>query len=764
MGLEKNSLLHGRYRIVDILGQGGMGSVYRAIDENLGVEVAVKENLFATDEYARQFRLEAVILANLRHANLPRVTDHFGDGDQGQYLVMDYIDGEDLRQRMERVGNIQEEEVIKIGAEICSALSYLHSRKPPVLHRDLKPGNVKITADGRVYLVDFGLAKVVQSSSQQTTTGARAMTPGYSPPEQYGTARTDPRSDIYSLGATLYAALTGVIPEDGLARVMDNAQLTPIRKRTPSISRRLASVIEKAMEPYPDDRYQGAADFRQALLNSTSHTQQLTGPVHVSPAPRKEGVPEGGAPVAVQLKTGAKPSRSRRRGLGWMGWLFLFILIAGAASAYYFNPAIQSAVAEFIPALQTETSTPSATPTPTAPSTVIIDNGTQTVIVTATFEPTKTPGPSVTPSRTPTPTNTPTVTPTPTITDTPTLTPLPTVFGGGFGQIAFVSDRAGSPQIYLMNPDGSSLRQLTNEPRGACQPSWSPDGVKLVYITPCSEKKDLYKSSGLFIINVEGTDLVPLPFYGEGLFEPTWSPDGKRIACTVVRSVAGKTYTQVSVINLADNSHKDLAGTADVQARQPAWSPFGSQIVYNVTRSGASQIWYMTDQGANQKQLVQSGFEKVDSMPIWSPDGQVIYFSQTDAGASNPSWLMKIAYVDRENMTAVRVDAPPPIVDVDFSPDGTLFVYEGSAESNRDIYLMSARGGNVTRLTNDPGNDFDPVWRPSGKLIVPASTPIVLPTPITPSPTIAITDTPSAASATPTGASSSPTPTATPTN
>src|SRR4030043_1387600 len=115
MTLERGSLLNKRYRIVEILGQGGMGSVYRAVDENLGVEVAVKENLFTTEEYARQFRREAVILANLRHPNLPRVTDHFVVEQQGQYLVMDYIEGEDLRQRMDRVGALPEQEVIIIG-------------------------------------------------------------------------------------------------------------------------------------------------------------------------------------------------------------------------------------------------------------------------------------------------------------------------------------------------------------------------------------------------------------------------------------------------------------------------------------------------------------------------------------------------------------------------------------------------------------------------------------------------------------------------
>src|SRR6266496_4758046 len=309
MTLERGALLHKRYRIVEILGQGGMGSVYRAVDENLGVDVAVKENLFTTDEYARQFRLEAVILANLRHANLPRVTDHFVIGDQGQYLVMDYIEGEDLRQRMERMGNITEDDAILMGAALCDALAYLHTRKPPILHRDIKPGNVKITPDGHMFLVDFGLAKVLHGS-QATTTGARAMTPGYSPPEQYSTARTDPRTDIYSLGATLYAALSGIIPEDGLARAMDNTQLTPLRKRNTKVSRRFAAAIEKAMGIDPADRYQNAEEFKRSLLGSRTKTQLLPGDYVIQPPPpedleelRQNMVERASQPV-VDIKSG----------------------------------------------------------------------------------------------------------------------------------------------------------------------------------------------------------------------------------------------------------------------------------------------------------------------------------------------------------------------------------------------------------------------------------------------------------------------------
>jgi serine/threonine protein kinase len=284
MNIEPGSVLNNRYFIVSILGQGGMGSVYRAIDENLAVEVAVKENLFTTEEYARQFRREAVLLANLRHPNLPRVTDHFVLEGQGQYLVMDFIEGEDLNERLDREEALSEADGVIIGVAICRALEYLHSRNPQVVHRDIKPGNVKISPTGHVTLVDFGLAKMVQGG-QTTTIGARAMTPGYSPPEQYGTARTDHRTDIYSLGATLYVALTGLLPEDALARAMDQVRLTPVRKCNPRVSRRLAGVIEKCMELRPENRFQSAEELENSLLGSTNISDRRVIEVPTLPPP-----------------------------------------------------------------------------------------------------------------------------------------------------------------------------------------------------------------------------------------------------------------------------------------------------------------------------------------------------------------------------------------------------------------------------------------------------------------------------------------------
>ena len=368
MTLERGTLLHKRYRIVEILGQGGMGSVYRAVDENLGVDVAVKENLFTSDEFSKQFRLEAVILAGLRHPNLPRVSDHFAIGDEGQYLVMDFIEGEDLRQRMERLGTVSEEDAVIVGAAMCDALTYLHTRKPSILHRDIKPGNVKISPEGTIYLVDFGLAKLMQGP-QATTTGARAMTPGYSPPEQYGTARTDARTDIYSLGATLYAGLTGVIPEDGLARAMDNAQLTPLRRRNPKVSRRVAAAIEKAMAVDPGDRFQTAEDLKKALLSAVAKPEKPTGEFTVAPPPElahlsSQAAAVGGSDRALPMESVASalsaphvasittPKKRNSAGSFWLTLVFV-LLIAAAGTVILLPQSVPANVRAMAPLLFT---------------------------------------------------------------------------------------------------------------------------------------------------------------------------------------------------------------------------------------------------------------------------------------------------------------------------------------------------------------------------------------------------------------------------
>lgn len=269
------ALLHQqRYRIRQQLGKGGFGAVYLADDTRLpGRQVALKENLGVSKESQHQFKREALLLARLRHPNLPQVTDYFFDPDGKQYLVMDYIAGENLRQVMaRRQGPLPVDEVLAIADQVMQALAYMHSwRDPdsgqikPIIHRDIKPDNIKRTPDGRVVLVDFGIAKV--DSNTATALSARALTPGYAPIEQYH-GGTDERSDVYALAATLYALLTGKAPPSATS-LATGMPLPPPRTYNADIPMRCAKVIEKAMQLKPDDRYHTIGDMYRALFERT---------------------------------------------------------------------------------------------------------------------------------------------------------------------------------------------------------------------------------------------------------------------------------------------------------------------------------------------------------------------------------------------------------------------------------------------------------------------------------------------------------------
>ncbi|MCS6906878.1 MAG: protein kinase [Anaerolineales bacterium] len=690
MVLERGTLVNSRYRVIEVLGQGGMGAVYRAIDENLGVEVALKENLFTTEEYARQFHREAVILANLRHPNLPRVTDHFIIEGQGQYLVMDYIEGEDLRERMERLGVISEEEAVQIGVALCDALSYLSSRTEPVVHRDIKPGNVKITPDGHIYLVDFGLAKVLEGY-QETTTGARAMTPGYSPPEQYGTARTDHRSDIYSLGATLYAAVTGHLPEDALARLIGQAQLTKVRVRNPKISEAFAAVIEKALEVKPEDRFANAQQFREALLESQRIRQQALSPGRSQSSPT---LPERTRPAGWDSVFEIPAVLMRRHWLNMPLWVWLASALAISALGVWFS------------SRQGLSPTPVFAPVPTATGGKLLSLSSPTALLEVSHAPpvptaTKMPTPSPTPLRSP-PTDSGAASVNPL---TPTVTP--TAFGGGVGQIAFASNRSGSNQIWLMSLDGSGLTQLTNIPEGACQPRFAPDGLKLIFISPCPEESESYPGAGMFLINVDGTGLTPLPNVPGGDYDPAWSPDGNWLAFTSMR------ITNRPRIYLMDLRTLEVKRLSEEFSRdyQPAWSADGKRIVFVSRRQGPTDLWVMNADGSEQERLTLSGV-KISASPSWSPDGKLIAFTQSPRPGGVPRLAM-FSSVEGKTVEYGFDLGPMPVRDPVFSPDGLWLLFTSWPDGrNHDIYMIAVNGAARTQLTDFPSKEFDPAWRP----------------------------------------------------
>jgi serine/threonine protein kinase len=274
--LESGALLHDRYRIVSLIGQGGMGAVYLCQDVRLpGRSCAVKEirlPLGLSPDSGKgesgqgekavraQFHREASTLARLDHPNLPKVSDFFSVEDR-DYLVMDYVPGTDLlevvREARRKGRALPEAQVLGWMEQLCDALSYLHRRDPPVLHRDVKPANVKLTPEGTIKLVDFGLVRPLDAGRETTFTGLRGMgSLPYTPLEQYGEVadHTDVRSDIYALGATLYHLLTGSEPPSAQEVFLRSEALVPPRRLNPELSTVTEGVILAAMASHPSGR------------------------------------------------------------------------------------------------------------------------------------------------------------------------------------------------------------------------------------------------------------------------------------------------------------------------------------------------------------------------------------------------------------------------------------------------------------------------------------------------------------------------------
>lgn len=295
--------LQGRYRLENELGRGGFGAVYKAWDVNLSRPCAVKENLDTSTEAARQFAREANVLANLSHPSLPRVTDHFSVSGKGQYLVMDFVDGEDLASILERQTTVPIQQALEWIIQVADALEYLHDQEPPVLHRDIKPANIRITRKLRAMLVDFGLVKLYDPNLQ-TTLGARAVTPGYAPPEQYGKGKTDARTDIYALGATLYHLVTGAEPLESVQRLSGESMPTAQQLNT-HVPPGLSQSIERSLALDPAQRYQNVAEFRRALAASQSSPAEAVQPGFHQAAAYKPALASD--PTVVENPPGSKP-------------------------------------------------------------------------------------------------------------------------------------------------------------------------------------------------------------------------------------------------------------------------------------------------------------------------------------------------------------------------------------------------------------------------------------------------------------------------
>ena len=342
--LEPGSLLAGRYRVERFLAGGGMGVVYIGTDQRLAErQCAIKEifDRFTTPEERAQaieyFHREADTLSQLNHPAIPAIFDRFGEGNC-HYLVMDFIEGRNLEEVLvEQDGPLPESRVVEIARELCDVLSYLHSFDPPVIYRDMKPGNVIVKPDGHVALIDFGIARIFSPQGKATLIG----TPGFAPPEQYA-GKVDQRSDIYSLAASLHYMVTGRDPEKH-----PPFSCPPVLSEKPDVSPFLAQAVDKALAYKIEERPFSAEEFKEMFLYGrglSATAPSSSAKAATQPLEPLEEVAEAAAEAEVFAP--APNLRRKRRWARRIAALLFIGLLASSAYGLYTNPEVLPAAFE----------------------------------------------------------------------------------------------------------------------------------------------------------------------------------------------------------------------------------------------------------------------------------------------------------------------------------------------------------------------------------------------------------------------------------
>lgn len=716
MELEYNTFLRDRYRIERQLGKGGMGAVYLALDTVLQTKVAVKINQNPREEGRQQFLQEARLLASLRHPNLPRVIDYFVIEDS-QYLVMDFIPGDDLGTIVKRDGIQNVDKVIHWAIELGKALNYLHTQVPPVIHRDIKPGNIKITPRGEVVLVDFGIAKSTDIS-QETSTGAKGLTPGYSPPEQYGSGRTGHYSDQFGLAATLYNLLTLEKPVDAVERLLGQATLKPIHELNPNVPPHIEEVIMRALSIKPEDRYGSILEFTQALTQSNipSHDETMiaAGKPTLIPKPQPAINAEAtrvGASAPIPSKPvysapsypGSQPIPKQRSKLIWLIPIILIfgIIVVFAGGWFVWNTFLAG----------------TTTPPPVTESVGLFTETSAAVVVPVEEStPTHTPEPSATEGSEPTEELAATETLAPTATDIPEPTVEPTLALPSIGRdglVAYVSN-AGDGQTFQLwtmkvyqQPDGTLVAgdqtQLTTNPGNKSYPNWSPDGSKIVF---SAETGDTVNKIDLYTINTDGTGLSNILAIPGNETESAWSPDGEWIAFTTDNRADG--VKQIMIVRPNGTDLRRLS--TDKQEFSPEWSPKMDRLVYVLPSASLRYLWMRDPQNDFADMDRDMFFMRLKYVgdPAWSPDGVWIAYTNVQ-GRTQDIYLTRVQSFGMEvkRLTNTTFDSYPA-----WSPDSTWILFQSDRDTNLEIYIMDIDGQNQTNLTLSPDSqEMQPAWQ-----------------------------------------------------
>ena len=619
--IKQDELIQNRYRIVRLLGSGGFGAVYLAEDVRLGRAVAIKEMDVARlgpDErpIAEQlFEREARMLASLDHPGLTRVWDYF-QIEQRAFLVMEYVPGQTLRELLiKRGGPLDEPFVIECAIQLCAVLHYLHTRRPQVIFRDLKPANVMVVEQApeaspadppqepAFRLIDFGIARLFKPEQAGDT--LIIGTPGYAPPEQYGQGQTDQRSDIYSLGATLHQLLSGQAP--------GSVPPAPLSSVNPAVAPALARTISRATALDPANRYQNVEELRQDLL-AIKRTPPPIGPRPEAarrpsaPKPPYVAAAKNTTQLPAPTRAPAPPKQSSSMPMIMIVLLILAVVGVGTVALRAFSRLAGGG-----------TSAPSPVPTvPPAAQEWLLPGATGKIafgqrtqggfdIWVATLD--GQPPRKITNDRL-------------------SYSPAWTTDGA---RIGLTRER----DIYIGTPDNPLVERLDLAGRAARYPVWSPDGRRLAMAT----SNDGERSWQLTIVDLDSRQ-ISFPPGPQNIGGIAWAP-GRLIAFA-----AQPAPDQPQDIFVLDESGiaRNITDTPEIEEDLPGWAPNGRQLAFAASPTGTDnlgqrQIYAMNANGSGRIQLTSGPGPHTN--PVWSPDGKWIAYLAQENSPDWQVWAMR---------------------------------------------------------------------------------------------------------------------------
>jgi eukaryotic-like serine/threonine-protein kinase len=674
MSLEPGGRL-GPYEILSPLGAGGMGEVWKARDARLDRFVAVKvlpEHLARNPEALARLEREAKAVAALSHPNILGIHD-LGTHCETSYVVMELLEGESLRTRLDR-GPLPAREATDLAIQIAHGLAAAHEKG--VVHRDLKPANVWVTGEGRLKILDFGLAKQVAAVSAgaesveptaamppgRTEAGTILGTLGYMSPEQVRGEPVDARSDVFSFGVVLLEMLTGRIAfvretaSDTMAAILRDQPAEDLLAGAPPALQRL---IARCLEKKPARRFQCAADLAFMLESTAGDSSRPALAQPVPPRRARLALPVVGVGAACLL-LGA--------GLTWIART---------------PPDPGAAVAVRLVTYSGHDTSPAASPDGKTVAFTSDRDGRPRIWLKQLKgggEKALTAGPD----------------------DFPRFSP-------DGSSVLFIHSEAGKASLQRMTVLGSDAHKVVED---AEQGDWSPDGERIAFVR---RQQDEIRST-LFLIDAEGgVERELTRFEGELVGCPRWSPDGRHIVLNIPALVTSGARRKLFVVDTTDGRSREIRSESAGTLSAAAWVS-ADEIVYLKTES-------FTDTAARAAGAFRENIDTRRRRPLFwvpssgttidlLPDGRVLFDSMS--GSQNLREYSLDAHAPPRWITHGTISDRQPV----FAPDGEWVVFSSNRSGNLDLWAISTRTGVVRALTDDPADDWDPAFSPDGRALL----------------------------------------------